>query len=237
VLIAAAPISFAQPRLEARADTVGLDWSRVPAYRVVPGDQLALNFGAATVEPYQDIVREVLVRPDGRITVFPIGDVVAAGKTTAELERDLVQLLSRELIEPRVVVEVLKLASNQVHVLGSVQKPGSFEATSFITALQAITMAGGFSDDASRNSVLVFHRDGAHTVHVRRIEMDRAIKSADLSLDAPLSRFDIVYVPRSTIGNISTFVRQFFGSTQSILGSVLIGWELFDAERGVVVAR
>lgn len=237
VLSAAVPAAFAQPRLEATADTVGLDWSRVPAYRIVPGDQLNLNFGPDRVDPQRDVMREALVRPDGRITVFPVGDVVAAGKTTAELERDLVQLLSREFIEPRVVVEVAKLASNQVHVLGSVQKPGSFEASSFITVLQAIAMAGGFSEDASRNSVLVFHRDGAHTVQVRRIEMDRAIKSADLSLDAPLSRFDIVYVPRSTIGNVSLFVRQFFGSTHSILSSALIGWELFDAERGVVVAR
>ena len=240
-VLAAALVSSpapAQPRLlDAAADTVGLDWSRVPEYRIVPGDELNLNFGPDRAEPFRDVVRRALVRPDGRITVFPVGDVVAAGKTSVELERDLVQLLSREFIEPRVVVEVAQLASNQVHVLGSVQKPGSFEATSFITVLQAITMAGGFAEDASRNSVLVFHRDGAHTVQVRRIEVDRAIKSADLSLDAPLSRFDIVYVPRSTIGNVSLFVRQFFGSTQSILSSALIGWELFDANRGVVVAR
>jgi len=235
-LLFAGPVAARVP-IEAPADTVGLDWSRVPAYRIVPGDVLTLNFGPATVEPYREVLRELTVRPDGRISVFPVGDVIAAGRTTTELEQDLVRLLSREVIEPRVVVEVTKLAGNQVHVLGSVAKPGSYEAGPFVTVLQAVAMAGGFSDDASRNSVLVFHRDGANTVHVRRIEVDRAVKTADLSVDAPLSRFDIVYVPRSTIGNISVFARQFFGSTQYALSSVLIGWELFDRSRDIVIAR
>lgn len=235
-VLAARP-AFARVPIEAVADTVGLDWSRVPAYRIVPGDVLTLNFGRSSVEPFQDVLRELTVRPDGRISVFPVGDVIAAGRSTAELEQDLVRLLSREVIEPRVVVEVTKLAGNQVHVLGSVEKPGSYEAGPFVTVLQAVAMAGGFKEDASRNSVLVFHRDGASTVHVRRIEVDRAIKSADLAVDAPLSRFDIVYVPRSTIGNIAIFARQFFGSTQFALSSTLLGWELFDRSRDIVIAR
>lgn len=238
VLVAPMQPIMAQPRLiEAPADTVGLDWSRVPAYRIVPGDVLHLNFGPDPDEPYRDVIREVLVRPDGRITVFPIGDVIAAGRSTSELETDLVALLSGELIEPRVVVEVAELAGNQVHVLGSVVRPGSYEAGPFVTVLQAVAMAGGFSDDASRNSVLVFHRDGASTVHVRQIAVDRGIKSADLAIDAPLSRFDIVYVPRSTIGNISVFVRQFFGSAQTVASAVLIGWELFEHNQDIVIAR
>ncbi len=227
----------AQNPVEAPADTVGLDWASVPQYRIVPGDELNLNFGPGTTPPYRDVVRTVLVRPDGRITVFPVGDVIAAGKTTSALEQDLVDLLSREQIEPRVVVEVAKLAGNQVHVLGSVRKPGSYDAGPFVTVLQAVAMAGGFEDDASRNSVLVFHRDGANTVRVRRIQVDKAIKSADLSVDAPLSRFDIVYVPRSTVGNIAVFARSFFGSTQYALSSALLGWELFDRSNNVVVAR
>ena len=132
VALAAGP-AFASTPIEAGADTVGRDWSRVAAYRIVPGDVLTLNFGPATIEPYRDVLREVLVRPDGRITVFPVGDVIAAGRSTTELEQDLVRLLSREQIEPRVVVEVSKLAGNQVHVLGSVLKPGSYEAGPFVT--------------------------------------------------------------------------------------------------------
>jgi polysaccharide export outer membrane protein len=223
--------------LEASADTVGLDWSRVPQYRIVPGDALNLNFGPHQIDPSRDVVRQVIVRPDGRITVFPVGDVIAAGRTPTELEQTLIQLLSRELLEPRVVVEVAKLAGNQVHVLGSVSKPGSYEAGPFVTVLQAIAMAGGFNEDASRNSVLVFHRDGANTVRVRRIRMDDAIKSTDLAIDAPLSRFDIVYIPRSTVGNISTFVRGVFGPANTILSTALIGWELFDRQGDIVVAR
>lgn len=235
-LAALSGAALAQTRLEASADSVGLDWSRVAQYRIVPGDELNLNFGPNPQDFYRDVVRAVTVRPDGRITVFPVGDVVAAGKTPTELEQDLVQLLSRELLSPRVVVEVAKLAGNQVHVLGSVGKPGSYEAGPFITVLQAITMAGGFTEDASRNSVLVFHRDGANTVQVRRIRLDDGIKSVDLALDAPLSRFDIVYIPRSTVGNIGAFVRQVFGPAGMVLGTALIGWELIDRTEAVVVS-
>ena len=61
------------------SDTTGMDWSRVPEYRIVPGDRLQLDFGRRT-DGGQD-VRDAKVRPDGRITVFPAGDVVAAGLT------------------------------------------------------------------------------------------------------------------------------------------------------------
>jgi polysaccharide export outer membrane protein len=206
------------------------DWSVVPEYRIVPGDKLTLNFGPAPGLT-SDILREAKVRPDGRISVFPVGDVVAAGRTIRELEAALVDLLAAEFKQPRVVVELIEAAGNQVHVLGQVHTPGSFPAGPFMTLSQAITYAGGFTDGAARNSVIVFHRDGARNVRVARVAFDRAITSGKLDADIPLSRFDIVFVPRSTVGNIEVFTRQVFGSANLGLNTVLVGWELFNLER------
>lgn len=216
------------------ADSTAMDWSRVPEYRIVPGDKLILNFGlrADGLEDYQ---RELIVRIDGRITVYPVGDVVAAGRTPMELEQVVTTLLAADLKAPRVTVEVAATAGNQVHVMGRVDKPGSFAVAPFMTVMQAITAAGGFKDDAARNSVLVFHRDGARTVRVTRVRVDRLLRGDEFG-DLMLNRFDIVYVPRSAIGNIDVFARQFFGDTQAIVQTGLLGWELFNLDR-VFVTR
>ncbi len=215
------------------SDTTGMDWSRVPEYRIVPGDKLELDFGRRA-DGIAD-VREAKVRPDGRITVFPAGDVVAAGLTPMELQRNIVALLSADLRLPRVVVNVVDVAGNVVHVIGRVDKPGSYPAGPFVTVMQAITAAGGLKDDAARNSVLLFHRDGSKTVSVSRIRLDRLLKGDDLA-DAVVGRFDIVFVPRSTIGNLNVFTQQFLAPAGNLLSSSLVGWELFNLDR-VFVTR
>jgi polysaccharide export outer membrane protein len=214
----------------AEADTTAMDWSLVPEYHIVPGDKLVLDFGPNPDAP-GDILRTVTVRPDGRISVFPVGDVVAAGRTPRQLEAALVGLLAGELKQPRVTVDVSELAGNMVHVLGRVNTPGSVKAGPFFTVSQAIAMSGGFADDAARNSVLVFHRDGARTLRVTRVRLERALKRGALEGDVQLSAFDIVFVPRSSIGNVDVFARQFFEGTNSILGTSLIGWELFNLDK------
>jgi protein involved in polysaccharide export with SLBB domain len=219
--------------VETVADTSDMDWSRVAEYRLVPGDRLYIDNGPKP-DGNRD-QRETLIRPDGRITIYPIGDVVAAGLTPMELQKSIITLLSVELRSPRVTVELVAAAGNVVHVLGRVEHPGPIPAGPFLTVMQAIAGAGGFKDDAARSSVIVMHRDGARTVRVARLHLDRYLKGEEL-LDIPLSRFDIVYVPRSSVGNVSIFTQQFFGPLSSTLTSALIGWELFNLDR-VFVTR
>jgi protein involved in polysaccharide export with SLBB domain len=204
-----------------------LDWGSTPEYRIVPGDELSLDFGPRE-DIGSDIIRTTVVRPDGRITVFPIGDVVAAGHTPVELQAELIRLLAGELKQPRVTVELSKSAASRVHVLGRVKRPGSQAVASLPTLLQVISEAGGFEDDAARNSVLVMHRVGLGTVSVTRIRVDRLLRGGG---DVPLSRFDIVYVPRSTIGNVGVFVEQFFARPSPAGSVALLGWELFNLDR------
>lgn len=220
-----APVSGA----EVPADTPleQLDWGRTPEYRIVPGDVLGLNFGPRE-DISTDLIRQTEVRLDGRITVFPIGDVVAAGRTPVELQAELIRLLAGEYRQPRVTVEVIKAAANRVHVLGRVKKPGSQTITSLPTLLQVIGEAGGFEDDAARNSVIIMHRVGLGSVSVTRIRAGRLLRGGG---DVPLSRFDIVYVPRSTIGNLDVFVDQFFTRLSGAPSTALLGWELFNLDR------
>ena len=225
---ARAALAVASP---ASPESLDADWSRVAEYRLVPGDELTLNFGPKDSAPKGFLDRTLIIRPDGRISVFPVGDVVAAGHTPRELEAALIDLLSASLKQPRVTVEVSKVAGNQIHVLGRVANPGSYPAEPFLTVMQALAAAGGFTDDAARNSVLVFHRVGAREVSVAALAVDRMLKRGSLAADLPLSRFDIVYVPRNTVGNIGVFTQQLFGPFSSVLSSSLVGWELFHLDR------
>lgn len=210
-----------------------IDWGQTPEYRIVPGDELGLNFGPRE-DLSNELVRPATVRVDGRITVFPIGDVVAAGRTPVELQTELIRLLAAEYRQPRVTVEVVRSAANRVHVLGRVKRPGSQVIQSLPTLMQVIAEAGGFEDDAARNSVIVMHRAGLGSVRVARIRADRLLRGGG---DVPLSRFDIVYVPRTTIGNLGVFVDQFFVRATQIGGTAMLGWELFNLDRVFVSGR
>jgi len=217
------------------ADTVAMDWSRVPEYRIVPGDKLSIDMGPKA-DPNYEYLHEVIVRPDGRITVYPIGDVIAAGLSPMELQRSLTSLLSSDLRAPRATVEVVSMAANEVHVLGRVERAGPVPAGAFMTVTQAIAAAGGFSEDAARNSVLLIHREGAKTVRVTRLKLERVLKGQDF-IDPKVDRFDIVYVPRSTVGNLSVFLKEFFDGMGSATNATLEGWELFNLDRVFVTAR
>jgi polysaccharide export outer membrane protein len=211
-----------------------MDWSRVPEYRIVPGDRLSIDMGPKP-DPSQEYLHEVTVRLDGRITIYPVGDVVAAGLTPMELQKSLIATLSADLRLPRATVEVVSTAASQVHVLGRVNRAGAVPVLPFMTVSQAIAAGGGFTDDASRNSVLLIHREGARTVRVTRIRLDRTLKGQSFD-DPPVSRFDIIYVPRSTVGNMALFTRSFFDGLYTATNTAMLGWEMFNLDR-VFVTR
>lgn len=225
-LLAASPARAADANA---ADSAAKDWSKVEEYRIVPGDKLAIDLGPKP-NGYDEYVKETTVRPDGRITLFPVGDVVAAGLTPRELQKSVIALLSADLRAPRATVEVVSMAANLVHVLGRVERPSSVPVTAFMTVSQALAAAGGFSPDAARNGVLLIHRDGANSVSVRRVRADQFLKGAG-GADPEVGRFDIVYVPRNTVGNISVFLNGIFSGVLPGAQTAFTGWELMNLDR------
>ncbi|NJK31649.1 MAG: hypothetical protein HC927_04105 [Deltaproteobacteria bacterium] len=124
-----------------------------------------------------------------------IGEVLMVGKTPQELQIEITKRLANGyLVNPQVTVFVEERNSQRVYVLGQVQKPGTFSYTPSMTVIEAITMAGGFSTIASRNSVKVSRTvEGQETV--LKVEVD-AISSGGAS-NVRLLPGDIVYVPEA----------------------------------------
>ena len=132
-----------------------------------------------TVWGNKDLTRVTSVRPDGLISMPIIGDVQAAGLTADALAQRIAERLKQYLAtSPTVSVSVTELNSYSVYVLGEVTKPGKLQLKSYITVLQAITMAGGFTDYAKKNKLQVVRvtHNGDH----RRQEVHIPIKYDDL---------------------------------------------------------
>jgi polysaccharide export outer membrane protein len=223
------PVSELSPPQPSAAESLAYYVDELP-YRVAPGDLLNVDFGVQ-LEGHPLRVEGILVRPDGMITLNPVGEVRAAGLTTHELDSTLTVRYVDVYRAPRVTVAVAKMAGNFVHVFGRVKNPGSYEVLPNATVLQAITRAGGTLEDASMGSVVLMRRTGPSSMLVRKVQSNRAMSQGLASQDPYVRRFDIIYVPRTTIGNINHFVDQFFGTIGELPTKYIYGWEAFNIER------
>jgi polysaccharide export outer membrane protein len=103
-----------------------------------------------------ELTSTVVVRPDGMITLPMAGLIQAAGKTTTELEAEITaKLLKFFLAEPVVNVSVTEVNSPKISVFGQVNKPDVFPIKQKMTLLNAIALAGGFTEFAKRDRVFV----------------------------------------------------------------------------------
>jgi polysaccharide export outer membrane protein len=103
-----------------------------------------------------DLSREVIVRPDGKISLPLIGDVQAAGVTAEELAAAITQKLVVYYKDPPEVSVIVKQFKNPtIYILGNVNTQGKFEVRNGTTFLQAISLAEGFNEFASRNKLIL----------------------------------------------------------------------------------
>ena len=103
-----------------------------------------------------ELSREVMVRPDGRISLPLIGDVTAVGRTTSELRDDITEKLKSYKENPTVAIVVKAINSYYFFVQGAVNKIGKLPLLSRTTLIQAISLAGGFLPDAVRSRITIF---------------------------------------------------------------------------------
>ena len=108
-----------------------------------------------TVWRNQDLSRTTVVRPDGMISLPLIGDVQASGFTAAQVADRIAKRLTEFKENPSVSVNVKEVNSYYIYAMGEVLKPGKYPLKSYATVLQGVSLAGGFTPFASRNSTVV----------------------------------------------------------------------------------
>ncbi|MDR3450289.1 MAG: polysaccharide export protein [Alphaproteobacteria bacterium] len=162
-------------------------------FTIIAGDVLQI-----TVWKEDGLDREVLVLPDGSITFPLIGTIEAQGQTPAEV-RDTVKLKLKKLIPDASVTVTVKAAlGHTVNVIGQVGKPGEIVISHRMTAMQALSQAGGLTPYASEGNIIVIrHEDGKQTSIP--IPYDDIIDGDDLDKDVILQPGDVVVVPTAGI--------------------------------------
>ena len=123
-------------------------------YRLNPGDKLEI-----TVWEEEKLKQEVVVLPDGTISFPLVGHVAAAGKTTEDLVKLLRERLSKFIPESEINVRLLSAEGNLIYVTGEVAHPGKFVMKGPTDVMQALSMAGGLTQFAKKNSILILRRD------------------------------------------------------------------------------
>ncbi len=108
-----------------------------------------------TVWRNQELSKEVIVRPDGKISLPLIGDILAAGLSAQVLSKHVADALAEFMSTPTVSVQVKEINSYHIFAVGEVGKPGKIPLKSFTSVVQGISYAGGFTTFASRNNVHV----------------------------------------------------------------------------------
>lgn len=170
-------------------------------YRIARGDMLDVKF---LYNP--ELNEQVPVRPDGRISLQIVKDVPVVGLTPLELTGILTEKYAAELKKPEITVIVRQFSSQKVFVDGEVSKRGLIALTGPMTVFEAIAQSGGFTEYARTNEIIVIRRYHDKTPKITVVDMDKFVDGTDFGQDIMLAAYDIVYVPKSPIGNVNTWV-------------------------------
>jgi polysaccharide export outer membrane protein len=159
-------------------------------YRLHAGDTLDVAVWKETELQRPTIV----VAPDGRFS-FPLaGQIMAAGKTVAEVRRELETKLMKYIPEPVVTVGIVGVAGNTAYVIGQVNKPGAFVMNPALNVLQALSLAGGGNPYAKMDSIIVI-RGSSGAQRVLPFRFSQVSAGKDLAQNVVLESGDVVLVP------------------------------------------
>ena len=125
-----------------------------PGYVIGPDDVLGVLFWRE-----KDISGDVIVRPDGKITLPLLNDVQAAGMTTEELRASLTTAAARFVEEPNVTVVVRQINSRRVFITGQIGKPGPYVLSPGLTVMQLIALAGGLTEFADSKNIIIMRTE------------------------------------------------------------------------------
>jgi polysaccharide export outer membrane protein len=162
-------------------------------YIIGPGDKLEVF-----VWRNSELSTTVPVRPDGKISTPLVEDMVAVGKTPAQLARDMEKVLAEYVRAPKVniIVTTPVSAFSLVQVVGQVQHPSALPYREGMRVLDAILAVGGLTQFASGNRArIVRMENGKETIiHLKVADL---VNSGDVKQNALLKPGDVLVVPQS----------------------------------------
>ena len=189
VTVTAGCASFSNPKYPpAPAAAATPDYN----YIVGPGDSLNI-----IVWRNPELSMSVPVRPDGKVTTPLVDEIVAQGKTSSEIARDVEKALGKYVRDPIVTVIVTGFVgpySEQIRVVGEAAKPQTLPYKQKMTLLDLMIIVGGLTDFADGNSASILRAaegDKRYTVRIKDL-----IKRGDMSANVEMKPGDILIIPQ-----------------------------------------
>jgi polysaccharide biosynthesis/export protein len=175
--------------LLATLGAAGQDGTPPADYVIGPDDVLQVMFWHE-----KEMSGEVIVRPDGRISIPLLNDVAAAGLTPEQLRVRIVEQAAKYLEDPTATVVVKQINSRKVFITGSVEKPGTYPLTGRTTVLQLIATSGGLKEYAKRDDITILRTQEGREQRFP-FDYDRVVSGKAVKQNLELKPGDTVVVP------------------------------------------
>jgi polysaccharide export outer membrane protein len=193
IIIALAGCASGPPNLPAQDSGHGV---MLDAYKIEVGDQVNISVWK---NPELSITEPV--RPDGKIAVHLVGDIMAAGKTPEELADDIETKLSSYIKDPNVTIILTGLSGHDylsmIRVTGAVGGTASITYHYGMTVLDAVLGAGSVSLYADANHTKLHRRTANGGSETYEIRLQDILEDGDMSTNVLLMPGDIITVPES----------------------------------------
>jgi polysaccharide export outer membrane protein len=186
------PVYAQQPTPNASAEAPATTSASLPlpaGYLIVADDLLSIVFWRD-----KDMSADVVVRPDGRISLPLLNDVQAAGLTPDQLRAELMKAAAKFVADPNATVVVKEIRSRKVFITGNVMKPGTFPLTGEMNVLQLIALAGGLQEYADSKNILIMRKEGAQS-QAFKFNYKDVTKQKNVEQNISLKPGDTVIVP------------------------------------------
>jgi polysaccharide biosynthesis/export protein len=197
-----AGLCLAQGTSTGEAASPGHFTPREDRYRLRPSDVLDLVF-SFTPEYNQTVT----IQPDGFVSLKDAGDLKLGGLTSEEATAALTAKYSTTLYDPSITLTLKEFSKPSFIVAGEVTKPGKYELHGDITLTDAIAIAGGFVTGAKQSEVLLFRRVQPDLAEVKKFNVKHMLADGRLKEDPMLRPGDSIYISKSAVGKIDTFMK------------------------------
>lgn len=188
-----APTSSATPiapATSAAGGGVSAPLAPPPDYVIGPDDVLSIVFWREN-----DLSAEVVVRPDGRVSIPVINEVVAMGLTPEQLRLKVTSAANRYMEDPSVSVVVKEIKSRRVFIMGQVAKPGPVPLMAPMTVMQLIAIAGGLQEFAKEKDIVILRQEPGGRQSSIRFNYRDIVNRKNLRQNIELKPGDTVVVP------------------------------------------
>src|SRR5262245_295271 len=159
-------------------------------YVIGPDDILTIVFWR---DP--DMTKDVVVRPDGKISMPVLNELQAAGLTPEQLRQGITEAASKFFEAPSINVTVKEIRSRKVFITGMVAKPGAYVLSSRMTVIQLIASAGGLAEFAKSDKIAIVRTDDKGVSKRYAVNYKDIMKGKNMKQNVELQVGDVVDVP------------------------------------------